>query len=101
MLQRKIYSELIKWKTLDQGKSAMLIDGARRVGKSYIAREFAMREYKSFILIDFANVSDEIRDIFNNETSDLDLFFNKLSAYKDVMVKDGIIHLPLYMAMFL
>lgn len=84
MLKRKIYDRLIKWKNLEQGKTALLIDGARRVGKSYIAHEFAMNEYKSFILIDFANVSDEIKDIFNNETSDLDLFFNKLSVYYNV-----------------
>lgn len=84
MLKRKIYSELVKWKKVDQGKSALLIDGARRVGKSYIAHEFAMREYKSFILIDFANISDEIKDIFRNETADLDLFFHKISAYYNV-----------------
>lgn len=81
MLKRKIYDKLIEWKKNSKGKSALLIDGARRVGKSYIAREFASKEYKSFIIIDFGNVSLDIIDLFNNDTSNLDLFFAKLSSY--------------------
>lgn len=48
-IKRKIYSELVKWKNKDNGNSALLIEGARRVGKSYIAEKFAKNEYKSYI----------------------------------------------------
>ena len=81
MLKRKIYDKLVDWKIKSNGKTAMLIDGARRVGKSYIAKEFAQNEYKSYILIDFGNISREVLDLFENDTSNLDLFFAKLSAY--------------------
>ena len=59
----------------------MLIDGARRVGKSYIAGLFAEREYKSSIMIDFGNAPRDILDLFENDSADLDLFFAKLGAY--------------------
>ena len=52
-MKRKIYDSLMEWKAKDSGRVALLIDGARRVGKSYIAEEFAKNEYKSYILIDF------------------------------------------------
>ena len=55
MLKRKIYDKLLQWKETSRGQSALLIDGARRVGKSYIAQAFAEREYRSYILIDFCN----------------------------------------------
>ena len=58
-----------------------MIDGARRVGKSFIAEEFARNEYKSYILIDFGNAPAEILELFNNESSNLDLFFAKLAAF--------------------
>ena len=80
-MKRKIYDRLLLWKKESGGKTAVLIDGARRVGKSYICEQFARNEYKSYILIDFGNVSPAIRDLFTNETSDLDLFFAKLSAF--------------------
>ena len=81
MLKRKIYEELINWKNKSNGQTALLIDGARRVGKSYIAEEFAANEYKSHIIIDFGNAPQDILDLFIHESSDLDLFFAKLSAY--------------------
>ncbi|MBQ9573319.1 MAG: ATP-binding protein [Acidaminococcaceae bacterium] len=81
MLKRKIYDKLLSWKHNSNGKTALLIDGARRVGKSYIAELFARQEYKSYILIDFGNAPKDILDLFENETSDLDLFFAKLSAF--------------------
>lgn len=81
MLKRKIYDKLVEWKTKSQGKTAILIDGARRVGKSYIAKTFAQREYKSYIIVDFGNVSQDVIDLFNNETTNMDLFFSKLSTY--------------------
>ncbi|HQC55373.1 MAG TPA: AAA family ATPase [Clostridia bacterium] len=78
-LKRKAYNTLLKWKEESSGKSAMLITGARRVGKSYLAEEFAKNEYKSYVLINFSKASKELRDIFDNDLMDLDLFFNKLS----------------------
>lgn len=81
VLRRKLYDRLLEWKREAQGSSALLIDGARRVGKSFLTREFGQNEYKSMIIIDFANVSKEILDLIENESSDLDLFFAKLSAF--------------------
>ena len=81
MLKRKMYAQLLAWKQTSCGKSAMLIDGARRVGKSYLAQAFAQQEYKSYILIDFGNAPKDILDLFEYDSSDLDLFFAKLSAF--------------------
>ena len=81
MLKRKIYNDLIAWKNSSNGSTAMMIDGARRVGKSFIAEEFAKLEYKSYILIDFGKAPAEILDLFDNESSNLDLFFAKLASY--------------------
>ncbi|WP_300363876.1 AAA family ATPase [Fusobacterium sp.] len=81
MLKRKLYKTLLEWKNNDKGTTALLIDGARRIGKSYICEEFGKNEYKSYILIDFGNISKEIVDVFENESSNLDLFFMKISAF--------------------
>lgn len=80
-MKRKILDKLIKWKQLSQGKSAILIDGARRVGKSYIAREFAKQNYKSYIIIDFNKTSTEVKNLFEFYLDDLDTFFMYLSSY--------------------
>lgn len=79
-MKRKIYDELLNWKKKN-GQTALLIDGARRVGKSYIAELFAGNEYKSHIIIDFGNAPQDILDLFIHESADLDLFFAKLSAF--------------------
>ncbi len=81
MLKRKIYNDLVIWKEKSKGTSALMIDGARRVGKSFIAEEFAKREYKSYIMIDFGQAPKDVLDIFESDSSDLDLFFAKLSAF--------------------
>lgn len=83
-LKRKMYSRLLEWKETSKGSSALLIDGARRVGKSYLCKEFAENEYETYILIDFANIPNEIRDLFENESTNLDLFFSKLSIFYGV-----------------
>ncbi len=83
-MKRKIYNELINWKNADSGRTALLIDGARRVGKSYIAEEFAKNEYKSYIMIDFNRVSNDIKDLFANYLEDLDMLFMYLSNYYNV-----------------
>ena len=66
VFKRKIYDKMLKWKNEQDGRTALLIKGARRVGKSTIAEEFAKREYKSYILIDFANISKEVNSWFND-----------------------------------
>ena len=83
-LKRKFYDNLIKWKLTSNGATSMLIEGARRVGKSYVAAMFAKRNYKSHIIIDFANIDPVVKNIFENNSTDLDLFFNKLSAFYGV-----------------
>lgn len=80
-LRRKAYDRLLEWKSNSCGRTALMIDGARRVGKSYLAEEFGKREYRSYIVIDFSDVSDEVRGFFQESSSDMDLFFNKLSFY--------------------
>lgn len=87
-LKRKAYDRLLAWKETAQGETAMLIEGARRVGKSYLARRFAEREYGSHIYIDFANVQKEIMDVFENESHDLNLFFLKLETFYGVHLEE-------------
>lgn len=87
-LKRKIYAKLVEWKTKSNGTSALLIDGARRVGKSFVAEEFAKREYESYILIDFARATQEIKDLFVYDSGDLNLFFQKLSLYYTVTLHE-------------
>ncbi len=77
MFKRKAYEELLKWKKEWDGKYACLLEGARRVGKTTIAEEFARNEYESYILIDFSNASNEMIDIFD-DISKLDRFFLRL-----------------------
>ena len=79
-MRRKILDKMLEWKKNGAGRTALLIDGARRVGKSYSAVEFAKENYKSFILIDFNRVGKEVRDLFENNLNDLDSFFMYLSA---------------------
>ena len=75
---------MLEWKRLDNGSSALLIEGARRVGKSYIAERFAKNEYKSYILIDFAKAPQTIHSLFETEGENLDNLFAVLSAYYKV-----------------
>lgn len=83
-MKRKIYAELLKWKSEDAGRTALLIDGARRVGKSYIVEEFAKKEYKNYIMIDFNRVSKEITNMFTDYLDNLDTFFLYLSSFYNV-----------------
>ena len=77
MFKRKIYNKMLVWKGESDGKTALLIEGARRIGKSTVAEEFAKREYESDILIDFAKASKEIRSLFD-DVSDLNYLFLQL-----------------------
>lgn len=83
-MKRKILEQLVSWKKDGAGKTALLIDGARRVGKSYIAEEFAKAEYKTYILIDFNIASDDVKDLFVHYLNDLDTFFMYLAGYYNV-----------------
>ena len=63
-MKRKLYEKLVEWKQKSQGRSAVLIQGARRVGKSYIAEQYAKNEYDSYILIDFNRAGQQVRFFF-------------------------------------
>ena len=78
-MKRKIYSELLEWKQKYSTKEALLIEGARRIGKSYIVEEFARNEYRSYMLIDFSKVSKEVKEIFDNYLTDEKTLFRLLS----------------------
>ena len=80
-MKRKIYDKLLDWKNTSNGDTALLIDGARRVGKSYIAEDFAKENYKSYILVDFNKVNDDVCNLFVNYLDDLDTLFMYLSSY--------------------
>jgi predicted AAA+ superfamily ATPase len=93
LLRRKAYQELLNWKRIDNGTTALLIDGARRVGKSFLAEELGKNEYKSYITVDFSRANKTLFDVFENDTNDLDLFFNKLSVFfgKQLYVRDSLV----------
>ena len=80
-MKRKIYRQLVEWKEKYSTKEALLIEGARRIGKSYIVEEFAKNEYTSYLMIDFSKLSSEQRAIFDQHLNakDLDLFFRLIS----------------------
>ena len=80
--RRKIYDRLLEWKETSNGKSAVLIEGARRVGKSTIAEEFARKEYDDYVLLDFALESKDMRRNFEENIGDLDTFFRNLFIIK-------------------
>ena len=84
---------MLLWKQNEQGQSALMIDGARRIGKSYIVEEFAKNEYKSYILVDFNNAEDELMEIFDKYLKNQDVFFSYLSLYFNVTLypRDSVI----------
>lgn len=77
--KRKIYAKMLEWKSESKGRTALLIEGARRIGKSTIVEEFAQREYETYILIDFNKASEEVKSLFN-DLMDLDFIFLRLQA---------------------
>ena len=77
MFRRKIYDKLLEWKTESDGRTALLIEGARRVGKSTVVEEFAKNEYESYIHIDFSRASKAVKELFE-DISDLDYLFLQL-----------------------
>lgn len=79
MFKRKIYDKLLKWKNESKGEAAILVEGARRIGKSTIVEEFAKENYKSYILIDFSKTTNSVKNAFNNLLNSLDSLFMVLS----------------------
>lgn len=80
-MKRKIYQKLLKWKKERKGDVALLIEGARRIGKSYTVEEFARNEYESYILVDFSKVNPQVMEFFNLYLDDLDTLFLNLELY--------------------
>lgn len=80
-MKRKIYQQLLDWKHDRRGEVALLIEGARRIGKSYIVEEFAKNEYNSYLLIDFSRVNPKVIEFFDLYLDDLDMLFTSLELY--------------------
>lgn len=86
IFKRKIYDRLLKWKQESNGESALLIQGARRIGKSTIVEEFAKKEYSSYLLVDFNKASETIKSLFN-DLMDLDFIFLQLQTIYNVVLE--------------
>ena len=80
MYRRKLMEALLEWKNTMQGKSALLIEGARRTGKSTIAEEFARNEYQSYLLVDWARADDAVKAAFIDNRNDIDTLLMYLQA---------------------
>jgi predicted AAA+ superfamily ATPase len=85
-MKRKIYSQLKEWKQKDKGRIAILVEGARRIGKSYTVEEFAQNEYRSYLLINFSKARKGFVDLFYNYLDDLDTFFMYLQNLTNVQL---------------
>ena len=84
MFKRRAYNELLRWKRESNGSRALLLEGARRVGKSTLAKEFAEKEYAAHLVIDFSEASDDLKSLFLEYRSDVDSFFMYLQAFTGV-----------------
>ena len=82
LFKRKIYNKIKNWKDTSDGKTALLIEGARRIGKSTVVEEFAKNEYESYILVDFSNVEPKVKDLFE-DVYNLNNFLSMLQFYYD------------------
>ncbi len=82
LFRRKIYDKLLKWKELSEGSSALLLEGARRIGKSTIVEEFARREYDDYMIIDFMSANKDIKNNFTENLENLDEFYRNLFLLK-------------------
>ena len=92
IFKRKAYQKMLQWKQESHGETALLIEGARRVGKSTLVRQFAKNEYKSFTLFDFSKASKEEKALFE-DLSDMDFFFTRLKLLKNIALyeRDSVI----------
>ena len=93
IFKRKCYEKLLEWKRASHGKTAMLVEGARRVGKTTLVTEFAKNEYSDFLYIDFSKVSKQTLGIFRNERADVDTFLRllQLDSGKMLSIRDGLV----------
>lgn len=82
IFKRKIYDKLLEWKEKSNGKSAILLEGARRIGKSTLAETFAQNEYADYILLDFATEDKAVRQNFEENIGNLNVFFRNLFLLK-------------------
>lgn len=97
-MRRKLYDRLLTWKNDSKGETAMLIEGARRIGKSYIAEEFARNEYESYLLIDFSKAPQMVKSWFTDYAEDLETLFanlqlhykKRLSAHHSLIIFDEV-----------
>ena len=87
IFKRKVYDKLLEWKALSAGTSAVLLEGARRIGKSTIVEEFAKNEYDDYMILDFAKENKDIRNNFIENMDDLDTFFRNLFLLKGRSLK--------------
>lgn len=101
IFKRKLYEKMLQWKQERDGATALLIKGARRVGKSTLAEEFAKREYESYIMIDFTEAAQEVRDLFEDVSNVDDLLFQlqyfynvRLTPRKSVIIFDEVQDCP-------
>lgn len=88
-MKRKIREQLLKWKREEASETALLVEGARRVGKSFSVLEFAKAEYRSHVLVDFNKAPAVVKGFFENDLEDLDAFFRKISEYYGVRLHPG------------
>ena len=101
-MKRKIYERMLEWRREKDGKTALLIEGARRIGKSYIVEEFARKEYDSYILMDFSKVSSGVKEWFDEYLEDIDTLLQniqlhyktKLTPRKSVIIFDEVQKCP-------
>ena len=102
MFRRKAYEKLLAWKKESAGKTAVLIEGARRVGKTTLVKEFAVHEYDDHLYIDFSNIDSATVELFNEQRGDIDVFlrmlqlnFGKmLEPHRAVIIFDEVQRLP-------
>ncbi len=88
IFKRKIYQKLLEWKNECQGSKALMIEGARRIGKSTVCEEFGKNEYENYILIDFALKDKEVESYFYNHLNDLDTFFMLIQTHFSIELKE-------------
>lgn len=87
IFKRKVYNKLLEWKSLSAGTSAVLLEGARRIGKSTIVEEFAKNEYDDYMILDFAKENKDVRNNFIENMDNLDTFFRNLFLLKGSSLK--------------
>lgn len=84
MFRKKCYEELLEWKASSKGRTALLIEGARRVGKTTLAEFFADAEYDAHLVIDFSRASREVKNAFDEHSNDIDTLLRMLQLYYGV-----------------